>query len=218
MNDKKMTVCPPLAPIAENAKCKEQYEKLEAEFAEIDRLKVKDVDICISDDDTVVTLDEFNGRVEAYMQRRDAHNMEFAGDIETRDHVRENIKELKRQLESILDEEERLQKEYEEKWGDEIPDELDRFKEQMADEDKLSSLGRKSHSLLCRALLEERKFEDMKNSASELFAVVADHTRMNGTIEKELARMRNNLVARKKQLASSRNRLIDLKSALAYLM
>ena len=186
MNDKTMTVRPPLAPIVENEKCKEQYEKLQAEFAEIDRLKVRDVDICIFDGDSVVTLDEFNGRVEAYMQRRDAYNAEFAGDIETRDHVRENIKELKRQLESVLDEEERLQKEYEEKWGDEVPDEWDRIKEQWADDNKLSSLSSKSRALLRAALLEGRKFEDARITANALFAYVADRTMTDGTIENKL--------------------------------
>lgn len=37
----------------------------------------------------------------------------------------------------------------------------------------------------------ERKFEDMTNSAFELFAVVAEHTMKNGMIEKEFARTRN---------------------------
>ena len=180
MNDKKMTVRPPLAPIVENAKCKAQYLRLEAEFAEFDRLKVRDFDDCIHDGDPVVTLEEFNGHVAAYTQRRDAYNTEFAVDIETRDHVRANIKELRRQLDSVVEEEERLQKEYDEKWGDEIPDEVDRLKEQLADVNKLSSLSSKSHALLCAALLEERKFENMQNAANALFADMAKRTLLDG--------------------------------------
>jgi len=172
MKNVKMIVRPPLAPIAEDMKCKEQYEKLLAEFAELEALKVKDVDGFIHDEDPVVTLDEFNGRVAAYTQRRDAYNTEFAAVIETRDHVRANIKELWRQEDCLREEEARLKKAIAGKWGD----------ERTAGEAKLYDLLSRSNKLICAVLDEQCKFEDIQKAADVAFEDMAKRTLADGTV------------------------------------
>jgi len=204
MDTNKLIVRPPLAPIAEDAKCKEQYEKLQAEFSELDKLKVKDVDGFIRDGDPAATLEEFNRRVEAYTQRRDAYNTEFAAVIETRDHVKANIKEFWRQEDCIREEEARLQKAFDEKWGDEIvlpmpentdlmvdnPEEWERqseicrrrYEEWSAEEEKLRDLQSKSTELVCAVIAEQNKFEDIQKAADAAFEAMAKRTLADGTV------------------------------------
>jgi len=204
MANLKMTVRPPLAPIADDPKCKEQYEKLQAEFAELDKLQVKDVDGFIRDGDPVATLEEFNRRVEAYTQRRDAYNAEFAAVIETRNHVRANIKELWGQEKYLREEGKRLQKAFDAKWGGEIllpmpentdlmfdnPDEWkrqsetcqQRYDEWSAEEEKIRDLQLKSTKLVCAVIVEQNKFEDIQKAADAAFEDMAKRTLTDGTV------------------------------------
>jgi len=204
MENKKMTVRPPLAPIADNAKCKEQYEKLLAEFAELEKLRVKDVDSFIRSEDPVLTLGEFNIRVSAYTQRRDAYNADFSGMIETHDDVRKNIKEIHRKMDENRAKEAPLQKWFDEKWGDEcplpMPENVDlvvdnpeewkrqseecrrRYEEWSADEQKIASCDLEFTTLFSALYAEQCKFEDIQKAADAAFEDMAKRTLADGTV------------------------------------
>jgi len=204
MKDEKMVIRPPLAPIADDPKCKEQYEKLHAEFVELEALKVKDVDGFIHDEDVVVTLEDFNSRVAAYTQRREAYNAEFVGLIETRDHVRANIKEIHRKMDENRAKEEPIQKWFDEKWGDEYPlpmpenanlmlenpeewerqcEECERkFEEWDADHKKVFACQTEFTDLFELLYAEERKFEDIQKAADAAFEDMAKRTLADGTL------------------------------------
>jgi len=206
MENEKMTVRPPLAPIADNAKCKSQYEKLLLEYEGLEKLRVKDVDsiINIRRDNPVVTLEDFNNRVAAYAQRRDSYNAEFSGLIETREHVRANIEELCRQDREVIVEEARLKKEFDEKWGDDIPrqtpinvdlmfdnpDEWGRqskickqkYAEWSVEEKRIRDLQAKGSALFCAVIAEQKKFEDIQKVANAAFEDAARRTLIGGTV------------------------------------
>ena len=117
MDEQKLKLRMPLAPVTEDAECRSAYDKLLAEFNELDVVKVEG-DSFISESDKVLPLKEYNERISAYTARREEYNRQFAGRIETMDDVKKNIAEFRSQMASASDEMERIDKWFEEKWGD----------------------------------------------------------------------------------------------------
>lgn len=201
----KQKVRKPLAPIAENAKCKAQYDALLAEFAELSKLQVKDVDyISPFNSNPVVTLEEYDTRLAQYNLRRDAYNLEFDGMIETRDYVRANIRKIRDEMDAQHKEETTIKKQFEEKWGDDIPSPMPenvdlmfenpkewgrqseeckrQYEEWDRDSKKVNAIQRRFTDLFSALYEEECKFEDIQKEADAAFEDMARRTLADGTV------------------------------------
>ena len=118
----KLTLRKPLVPKGEAAECKAAYEELLKEFAELKEWKVEGIDYVFgSDNEHVVSLEEYNARIGEYTARRDQYNEKFAGRIEIIEDVRANIKRLSEQFEAASKASDDIQKWFDEKWEDEEP-------------------------------------------------------------------------------------------------
>ena len=210
MDEKKLKLRMPLAPVVEDKECRSAYDKLLAEFNELDVVKVEG-DSFISESDKVLPLKEYNERISAYTAQREEYNRQFAGRIETMDDVKKNIAEIRSRMASASDEMERIDKWFEEKWGDEcpigIPENIDlmfenpeewkrqseecsrRFNEWNADQQKVFEVETKFHKCFTDLCNEQSKFEEIQKKADAALEDALRRTLANGVVmtDEELA-------------------------------
>jgi len=200
----KLSLRKPLAPKGEAAECKAAYEELLKEFAELKEWKVEGIDYVFgSDNEHVVSLEEYNARIGEYTARCDQYNEKFAGRIETIEDVRANIKRLREQFEAASKASDDIQKWFDEKWGDEEPSpfpeddslmERDieewkrqsekcdrRFEEFCDDQMKVSDATATPQKFWAEQYEEECKFEEIQKAADEAFEYTAKHMFADGS-------------------------------------
>ena len=210
MDEKKLKLRMPLAPVVEDKECRSAYDKLLAEFNELDVVKVEG-DSFISESDKVLPLKEYNERISAYTARRDEYNRQFTGRIEMMEDVKKNIAEIRSRMASASDEMERIDKWFDEKWGDEcpigIPENIDlmfenpeewkrqseecsrRFNEWNADQQKVFEVEMRFHKCFTDLCNEQSKFEEIQKKADAAFEDAMRRTLANGVVmtDEELA-------------------------------
>ena len=200
----KLSLRKPLVPKGEAAECKAAYEELLKEFAELKEWKVEGIYYVFgSDNEHVVSLEEYNARIGEYTARRDQYNEKFAGRIEIIEDVRANIKRLSEQFEAASKASDDIQKWFDEKWEDEEPSpfpeddslmERDieewkrqsekcdrRFEEFCDDQMKVSDATSTPLKFWAEQYEEECKFEEIQKAADEAFEYAAIHTLADGS-------------------------------------
>ena len=200
----KIALRKPLAPKTDDADCKIAHEELLKEYAELKEWKVDGIDhVSGSDKEHVVSLEQYNARVGEYAKRRDAYNENYAGQIETMEDVKANIRELKAKMAVAREEGDKQQKAFDAKWGDQIPSPFpedvdlmfnnpDEWKRQSelcekqydsftADQEKVSASLDEFFSLFRSCCEEESKFEEIQKAADEAFEYVAKHMLADGS-------------------------------------